>query len=360
MATTAYGVNNPLAQKLWSKILFVEALKATWFSKFMGEDSSSLAQIKTDTQKSRGDRITVGLRMQLTGAGIQGDNTLEGNEEALTTYNDNVYIDQLRHAVRTAGNMSQQRVPFDVREEAKNGLVDWWAGRLDTSFFNQLCGNTAVSDTRYTGNQATLAATTAQLAIAGSAFGTPESSLSASTVQYLKFTDIDRAVALAKTLTPMIRPLKVNGEDKYVMFVHPQTVLKLRADSSTAGNFMDLNKATLAGGLIANNPVYTGALGEYNGVILHEAFRVTNTITANTSNADQTPYRRNVFCGAQAALVAFGMGYGANAKPNWVEELFDYGNQLGVSGGMIFGIKKSVFNSADFGTLIISSYAPVP
>jgi hypothetical protein len=34
------------------------------------------------------------------------------------------------------------------------GLQDWWADRLDTSFFNQIGGNTAQSDTRYTGNQA--------------------------------------------------------------------------------------------------------------------------------------------------------------------------------------------------------------
>ena len=33
---------------------------------------------------------------------------------------------------------------------------------------------------------------------------------------------------------------------------------------------------------------------------------------------------------------------------------------LGVSGGMIFGVKKAVFNSADFGTIVLSSYAAAP
>jgi hypothetical protein len=36
MAATSYGVNDPLAIKLWSKKLSVEVLKATWLSKFMG------------------------------------------------------------------------------------------------------------------------------------------------------------------------------------------------------------------------------------------------------------------------------------------------------------------------------------
>lgn len=39
------------------------------------------------------------------------------------------------------------------------------------------------------------------------------------------------------------------------------------------------------------------------------------------------------------------------------EELFDYGNQLGVSAGSIYGMKKTVFNSADFSTIVLSTYA---
>ncbi len=45
---------------------------------------------------------------------------------------------------------------------------------------------------------------------------------------------------------------------------------------------------------------------------------------------------------------------------NWVEELFDYGNQIGVEAGMIFGIKKMVFNSNDFATIVCTSYSAAP
>ena len=103
MATTAYGTNNNLAVKLWSKKLFHEALAQAFMSRYMGESSDSLIQVLNDTKKGAGDRITVGLRVQLAGTGIQGDGTLEGNEEALTTYTINVFIDQLRHAVRSSG-----------------------------------------------------------------------------------------------------------------------------------------------------------------------------------------------------------------------------------------------------------------
>lgn len=147
MADTTYGVNHPMAVKLWSAKLMVEALKETYVSRFMGTSKDSLVYIKKELNKSAGDRIRVGLRMQLTGEGIIGDGTLEGNEEALTIYTDDLLIDQLRHAVRTAGKASEQRVPFNMRDEALDGLRDWWAGKIDQAFFNQISGNTSVSQT---------------------------------------------------------------------------------------------------------------------------------------------------------------------------------------------------------------------
>ena len=107
MSATYYGVNAPEAVKLWSRRLAHELRKATYIDKFMGESSDSLIQIKTDTKKSPGDRITLQLRMLLTGDGVVGDSTLENNEESLTTYTDNLLINQLRHAARSQGKMSE-------------------------------------------------------------------------------------------------------------------------------------------------------------------------------------------------------------------------------------------------------------
>jgi len=98
----------------------------------MGKDSNSVIQITEDLSKSAGDRVRNILRMLLSGDGVAGDGTLEGNEESLTTFTDDVFIDQLRHAVRSGGKMSEQRIPFSVREEARLGLQDWWSDRFDT------------------------------------------------------------------------------------------------------------------------------------------------------------------------------------------------------------------------------------
>lgn len=85
MSTTAYPVNHPLAVKLWSKKIAREALKETFAYKFMGSGSNNLIQVFDDTQKGAGDTIYVPLRMQLNGRGVDENDALEGNEEALVT-----------------------------------------------------------------------------------------------------------------------------------------------------------------------------------------------------------------------------------------------------------------------------------
>lgn len=346
MAETNYAVNNALAVKLYSKKLIREALKQTYISKFIGTGSNSLIQLKNETQKSAGDQITYGLIMQLNGAGIAGDNSLEGNEEALTTYSDSILIDQIRNGVLSTGKISEQRVPFSVREEAMDRLTDWMAGRMDLAFFNQIASNTGQTDTRYTGSNATTAFSSGNVVYGGGS--TTEASTGSVTTAVFTLDLLDKAVEKAKTISPLIKPVRVNGEDKFVVFLHPYQVTSLRTTVSTSAITWDaIQKAAMQGGMVSDNPIYTGALGEYNGCILHETTRLPSVV-ANSYRA--------VLCGAQAAVIAFGNNFG-DQSPAWTEKTFDYGNKLGVAGSLIWGIKKCRFNSADLSTIVIPTYA---
>ena len=139
MAKTEFGVNHPLAVSVWSKSLAAEAFRKTFIGKFIGEGEDSLIMEKTDLKKGAGDNITCGLNVQLQGDGTQGDATLEGNEEALQFYDDTLVINQLRHASRVKGRMTEQRVPYNLRSTSKTRLSDWFARRMDQCFFNQIC-----------------------------------------------------------------------------------------------------------------------------------------------------------------------------------------------------------------------------
>jgi N4-gp56 family major capsid protein len=355
MADTAYPVNHPLAVKRWSNTLMREALKRTYALQFMGSGTNSLCQIKTELGKDAGDKLTFGIRAQLTGAGISGDNVLEGNEEALVTYNQALLINQLRHAVRSDGKMSEQRVPFSVREEAKDGLADWWADRFDYWFFNQLTGNTAETDERYYGFNA-LASPDADHLISVGTGGNLEASISATSTCKMSVTAIDYAVEHAKLAQNTFRPIRVGSDDYYVMFLHPWQVTDMRTSTATA-QWADIQKAAMTGGKVSDNPIFTGALGIYNGVILKEAVRLPLISTSQvTKSAGVSGVIRSVLCGAQALCLGFGRQSGKNTY-SWEEETFDYGNKLGVSAGTQAGMIKTKFNGSDYATMVISTYA---
>lgn len=358
MAATDYPVNSPLAVKRWGEGLMKEALKKTYALQFMGTDSNALIQIKTELNKGPGDRLTFGLRQQLTGAGVSGDGDLEGNEEALVTYSQNLTIDQLRHAVRSAGKMSEQRVPFTIRDEARDGLADWWSERIDRWFFNQITGNTVQADTRFTGMQATTAPDSGHAVyanigptVASAIAATAEASLSATTVARFHLGLIDRAVEKGKLAVNRLRPVRTEGGDYLVAFLHPFQVTSLR-QSTASSQWSDIQKAAMQGGNISENPIFTGALGIYNNVVLQESVRVPLVAGATVGVTDVA---RAVLCGAQAAVMGFGRGYGKNTF-SWKEELFDYENQLGVAAGCIGGLVKTRLNGSDFAVVTMSSY----
>jgi hypothetical protein len=179
-----------------------------------------------------------------------------------------VTIDQLRHAVRSGGKMSEQRVPFKVRDEARDGLADWWSERIDRWFFNQITGNTAQADTRYTGMQAATAPDSGHQvfanigpAVTSAIAATAEASLSATTVARFHLGIIDRAVEKGKLAVNYLRPMRVGSKDLLVAFLHPYQVTSLRQSLSGSTQWSDIQKAAMQGGDIDGKPDLHWRLG---------------------------------------------------------------------------------------------------
>lgn len=355
MATTLFGVNDALAVKLWSKNLAAAERDSLDLSALMGDDQNSIIQIKTETRKSAGDKVTFGLRARLTGEGKTEGETAEGQGEALSIYSDAVTINELGHVVgvKSENTIDAQRVPFDLRVQAKDGLAEWWADRMSAAFFNQVCGYTPQTNTKYTGLNAVVAPSSGRIIIAGS--GAADENITSSDVFTLSL--IDQAVEMAKVGNNMVRPIRISGQPKYVMYLHPYQVTSMRTNSSS-GQWLDIQKAALSGGEGSKNPIYTGALGEYNGVILRSSQDVTQGVNSSSGAAIST-VRRAVLLGAQAAVIGYGRqgGQSEDTRYRWNEELLDHKRKLEVSAWSISGMKKTRFNSADFGTVVVSTYA---
>lgn len=366
MSTTNIPVNDALAVKLWSKVLDHEALKFTDIGRLIGKNPNSIIHQKTETQKGAGDQITFGIRMQLTGAGFTENQVAEGNGESLTMYSDSLVINELGHVVgvKSKNTIDQQRVPFNLRDEAKGGLSDWYAKRYSVSFFNQMCGYTVQTDIRYTGlNAVTAPSTTRIIRQSGRA---SDDLLVAGDEFTLDL--VDKAKELATTTTPPIRPVTFSGgsmgmggrrdfnktlTDRFVMYLHPYQVSAMKRNTST-GQWQDLIKAAYMGSSAAF-PIYNGAIGEHNSVVLRAAFDVTNGVSAADGTA-VTTVKRAVLLGGQACMMAFGQDNGPS-KYRWNEELFDHKRRLEVSAWTIHGLKKTRYNSVDYGTIVVSTYA---
>jgi len=361
MAVTRIGVNDPLAVKTWSRQLAVEVSKATAIAPLIGTSSNAIIQLKDETAKASGDKVTFGLRRQLIGNGVSESSTLEGNEEALSTYSDMVMLNELAHAVRVRndGTIDAQRVPFNLRDEASQGLIDWYADRLSMTAFLHFCG--------YNGNAVTFEGRNVTLSNVHQGFNTPTAPSSSRVfwagnktrdedlvaADLFDLSLIDKAVERAKLANPKIRPVRVVGaENVYVCYLHPTQVTALRANTG-AGQWLDIQKAAYSGSR-SKNPIFDGSLGMYNGVVLREAEHVMPGL--DSAGQEITNVRRAVLLGAQAGIIAFGKDRTAE-KYKLVEELFDYQRELGVAAKTVFGFKKTVFDGQDFASIVISTYA---
>lgn len=352
MAYTSYGVNDAAAVKVWSKKAALQALKSTVIAPLIGESEDSIIYLKNELKKGAGDRIRCTLFTTPTGDGFTENEDVEGNAESLTNYTDDLVINELGHAVgvKSVDTIDAQRVPYDLRKTSMDLLSQWWANRYSVTFFNQVCGNTAVSNTKFTGLQATVAPSANRIIRAASA--ATDQALTSSDTFTLDL--IDRAKERAETADVPVVPIMIDGEKKYVMYIHDYQQTSLRTNTST-GQWLDIQKAAMQGGKVSNSPIFKGALGEYNGVILRKANDVTQGVHGSTGAAIST-VRRAVLLGAQSAAMAFGQR-NQPSKFRWNEELLDHKRKLEVSAWSIFGLKKCIYNSEDFGTVVVSTYA---
>ena len=366
MAKTIIGLNDPKAVKRYSGYLAVDVPRISYFGrKFMGEGETSSMPVQrlTQLESEAGETITFDLVMQLKMQPVEGDQILEGKEEDLKFYTDQVYIDQMRGGVNTGGRMSRKRTLHDLRKVARKRQSEWWARVFDEVFFMYLSGARGVNSdyifpTSYTGfaNNAFTAPDSQHILYAG---GKAKNTLTAN--DKLTLAEIDKVVAMAKMMgggtqgVPQIQPIKTEGEDRHVLVMNPWQEYDLRTNTS-AGQWLDIQKAA-AGAEGRSNPIFKGTLGMYNNVVLHEH---KGTIRFNDyGNPASVEAARALFLGAQAAVCAFGSP-GNGLRFDWHEESRDNGNQAIISTSSIFGVKKTTFNGLDFGVIAIDTAAKQP
>lgn len=369
MADTYFGANDPAAVKLWSRLLFRQAITNTiaWKLANISKSTTSpdnIVQIMDDTAAQRaGTTITYDLVAKLTGRGVLGDNELAGEEEALNLFTTSLTIDQLRHSVKIKGAVSQQRIPHNLRDLAQSQLAMWWAERDNLGLINQACGNTFQGDPAYTWLIAPVAPDAAHMVIAN-AGGIPSGGHRANEAALVAGDTFDISLLLdvgliAAVAQYPIRPITLKGQQLRGVFVgHPLQIRSMKK-SATTQQWTDIQLAAMQGGQITGNPVFTGAVGMYNGIVIHEDAQIPYGVVGQAASRNPiglAGVARGVFMGAQALAMAMGRAQGSEQRIKWFEEVLDGGNVLRVSAGKLYGGQKNRFNNQDFATITVSSY----
>jgi N4-gp56 family major capsid protein len=371
MAQTIVGVNDAKAVRKFGGFLAVDVGRASyWNKKFMGVGVEAQTPIQTllNLENDAGDTITYDLVMQLKMQPIEGDNIMRGKEEDLKFYTDSVSIDQARGGVNTGGKMSRKRTLHDLRKIARARQTEWWARVFDELFFMYMSGRRGTNSdyiysTDYTGmaGNAFVAPDNMHLMYGGAA--TSKATLTAADVMDL--TILDRAQARASTMgggsagIPAIEPCMIEGEEHFITVMHPWQEYKVRTSTAT-GQWLDIQKAAAASEG-RNNPIFKGSLGKYNDTVLHKHKSVI--LSDDYGAGANVKSARALFVGRQAAVVAFGSA-GTGLRFDWHEEQEDRGNQVVITTGSIFGIKKTAFTidgvSRDFGVIALDTAVTDP
>lgn len=337
MAYTEFGTSDPQTVKVWSKTLFVESILRTRARQLMGSGADAVVQRLNDLESDSGDEIRFDLLLQMKGYGVDGSERAKGKGEPLKYKQDVVKINQKR-LVHEFKAFSQQRTVHDLRSDARGALRDRWAVIIDTFMFAYLAGISYGELSSY-------------LPFAGNPLRTPDAAhqVISGPIAGFKLAYVDWAKERARTATPTIRPAMVEGRQMYVCFLSPyqETTLKRSTEWQTLHQL-----ASVQG---TDNPLFTGALGVYNDVILHSSDYLPMNVVSPGSSSNRS---HALFLGAQAGVIAFGnaipntrrQSMGGGFFMNWAEDVDDYGEEQGVAAGMVFGISKPIFDAAGSGT----------
>ncbi len=373
MPRTVIGLNDAKAVKRFSAFLAVDTAKIGYFSKkFMGygETASTPVQMLSQLESDAGEQITFDLSMQMAMQPVEGDDTLEGSEDDLKFFSDNVYIDQMRGGVNTGGKMTRKRTVHNLRKVARRRQSEWWARLFDELFFMYLSGPTPGATTgfqnpgfifpnTYTGfaNNALQAPDSDHIM-----YGDGTSKATLTTAGKMTRNLVERAATKAATMgggteqLPQLQPIMVDGEEHFCLVMHNYAAYDLRVESG-AGGWLEIQKALWQGDGMSKNPIAKGGLGMLANVVLHQHKNVLRF--TDYGSGGNIAACRNLFMGEQAGVCAFGSP-GTNLRFDWHEETRDNGNQVVISSGSIFGIKKTRFNSKDYGMLALDTAAADP
>ena len=325
-----------LTPQQWDDKFFMEYIRDNRFKRYMGTDENAIIQVKEDLTVKKGDKVTFAAVNKLTGAGVTGNTTLEGNEEELDARSMAVTVAPLRHAVAVT-NWDEQKSVIELRDASKMALKMWMMEKMKTAIITALgsINGVAYADATEAQKDAWLV-DNADRVLFGAAKSNAVSNDHSTSLALVDNTSdklspaiISLAKRIAQSASPAIRPIRLSDDEEwFVMFAGPQAIRDLANDATmTQAN----REARVRG--VESNPLFTGGSLVWDGVIIREIPEIAavsnGTIACNP----------NYLVGAQALGVAYAQ------RTKTTTQVSDYGYRNGVGVQEMRGIEKLLFGS---------------
>jgi len=355
MALTNFARLTDHEKKAWSMSFQKNARNKSFLTRLLGSGQDSTVQRITELKKSsKGTQAVITLVPDTVGDGVAGDRTLKGNEEALSSSEQVIRVDQLRHAHANEGRIADQKTIVNFRKEARDKLAYWMADRIDQMAFLAMSGvdftkknngaDRVGSELQYLEFNSDIAAPTSNRHFNwnGDANGLVAGSTTADTIAVPTYEMLLHMKAKAQD--EYIKPVRGEmGTELYHVFMTPQGVKQLKLDDKFHNAVRDAMPRT------PNSPLFKGFDTIYiDGMAIHTHRYVYNTSGADAGSkwgsAGNTDGQAVIFAGAQA------LAYADLGTPYWDEEYDDYRNRMGIAVGKIFGFLKPQFPSVVHGT----------
>jgi N4-gp56 family major capsid protein len=330
----------------WAKTFFSEYVRANPFAMYMGTSVSDMIQVREDLERKEGDSVVFPAVRRLVGAGVTGNQILEGNEELLNARSMKLTISYFRHAVAVSKWDAQKSI-VDLLEAAKDGLTTWALEKMRADIILALGNITANGDVSVPFASATATQRNAWLAnnadrvLVGSSKANASSNVMATALATINNTTgkvsgstVSLAKRLAKTANPRIRPItvknKANGtaEEWFTLFLNSLQFRDFRNDPAV----LDAQKNALERG--KDNPIFSGGDLLWDQVIVREVPELPVITGAGAGGIDVAA---GYMCGAQA----LGVAWAQRSTP--IQNVRDYGAMKGVGVEEMRGIDKLRF-----------------
>ena len=148
---------------------------------------------------------------------------------------------------------------------------------------------------------------------------------------------LDELQDFAKTADPKyaMKPIRAkNGEEYYMLVIHPKAAIDLRRDARWEKRAL----AAMTGkGSLEGDPIATGAIGVWEHIIVREA----QFIKTHQNSGGTLKIARNLLLGADAAVMAYAQTL------DYTEELLDHRRVISDAADEIRGINKISFDGVD-------------